>query len=51
MNPSGENKSSVENLFKKVTAPHFETEELSIGPWTSHSMINDPKHLCFVLSR
>jgi 2-polyprenyl-3-methyl-5-hydroxy-6-metoxy-1,4-benzoquinol methylase len=51
MNPSGKNESSVESLFKKVTAPQFETEELSLGPWTSHSLINDPKHLCFVLSR
>jgi cyclopropane fatty-acyl-phospholipid synthase-like methyltransferase len=51
MNPSGKNESSAESLFKKVTVPQFETEELSLGPWTSHSIINDPKHLCFVLSR
>lgn len=26
-------------------------ESLKLGPWTSYSMIHDPKHMCFVLSR
>ena len=29
----------------------FETPELSLGPWTSYSMLHDPRHMCFVLSR
>lgn len=29
----------------------FETQELSIGPWTSWSMIHDARHMAFVLSR
>lgn len=26
-------------------------ESLQLGPWTSYSMMNDPKHMCFVLAR
>lgn len=29
----------------------FNTQELSLGPWSSYSLINDPKHLVFVLAR
>ena len=29
----------------------FDTRELSLGPWTSFSLLNDPKHLVFTLSR
>lgn len=29
----------------------FETEELRVGPWTSWSMMNDARHMAFVLSR
>jgi 2-polyprenyl-3-methyl-5-hydroxy-6-metoxy-1,4-benzoquinol methylase len=30
---------------------HQFNESLKLGPWTSYSMIHDPKHMCFVLSR
>lgn len=29
----------------------FKQGGLKLGPWTSYSMIHDPKHMCFVLSR
>lgn len=29
----------------------FETTELKMGPWTSWSMMNDARHMAFVLSR
>lgn len=37
--------------FNKETEKYFEQENLELGPWTSESMVNDPKHLAFVLSR
>lgn len=45
-----ENKSAKDH-YKEGTGYQFETPELSLGPWTSYSLLNDPKHLCFVLSR
>lgn len=38
-------------LYKKSTNYQFEQAELALGPWTSYSLVNDPKHMCFVLSR
>ncbi len=38
-------------LHIKTTRDQFTTEELKLGPWTSDSLIHDPKHMCFVLSR
>jgi 2-polyprenyl-3-methyl-5-hydroxy-6-metoxy-1,4-benzoquinol methylase len=29
----------------------FQTEEVSLGPWTSLSLLRDPKHMCFSLAR
>jgi 2-polyprenyl-3-methyl-5-hydroxy-6-metoxy-1,4-benzoquinol methylase len=29
----------------------FDTEEITLGPWTSDSLRHDPKHLSFVLAR
>lgn len=42
---------NVKDLFDNETKRYFETEKFTLGPWTSESMINDPKHLAFVLSR
>ncbi len=42
---------SAEKAYKEGTDYQFDTEELKLGPWTSYSLINDPKHMCFVLSR
>lgn len=41
----------VRKLYEEETQYQFDTEEISLGPWTSYSLINDPKHLAFVLSR
>jgi len=45
------NNRSAEKLYKEGTDYQFDTQELKLGPWTSYSLINDPKHMCFVLSR
>jgi 2-polyprenyl-3-methyl-5-hydroxy-6-metoxy-1,4-benzoquinol methylase len=42
---------SAKDHYKEGTDYQFETPELSLGPWTSYSLINDPKHMCFVLAR
>ena len=39
------------DLHIEATNEQFAQEELNIGPWTSYSYINDPKHMSFVLSR
>lgn len=39
------------NLHLEATHDQFAEEEIRLGPWTSHSLINDPKHMAFVLSR
>ena len=42
---------SAQKAYKEGTDYQFDTQELRLGPWTSYSLINDPKHMCFVLSR
>lgn len=42
---------SARKAYGEGTDYQFNTPELSLGPWTSYSMIHDPKHMCFVLSR
>ena len=44
-------KKSAKKAYKAGTEYQFDTQELKLGPWTSYSLINDPKHMCFVLSR
>jgi len=39
------------DLYQEGTDYQFDCESLQLGPWTSYSLINDPKHLTFVLSR
>ena len=41
----------AKTAYKIGTDPQFETPELTLGPWTSHSLLNDPKRLSFVLAR
>jgi len=41
----------AKKAYRKGTEYQFNTPELKLGPWTSYSLINDPKHMCFVLSR
>lgn len=38
-------------LHCKATVDQFETQEIPLGPWSSYSLMHDPKHFCFVLSR
>lgn len=42
---------SAKKAYKEGTEYQFNTRELKLGPWTSYSLINDPKHMCFILSR
>ncbi len=44
-------KITQKEAYKKGTDYQFDTESILLGPWTSFSLLNDPKHLCFVLSR
>lgn len=37
--------------FDAATSYQFATESISLGPWTSYSLITDPKHMVFVLAR
>jgi len=39
------------NLHIEATVDQFKTTEIHLGPWTSYSLIHDPKHMAFVLSR
>ena len=39
------------NLHIEATIDQFKTPEVSLGPWTSYSLMHDPKHMAFVLSR
>jgi 2-polyprenyl-3-methyl-5-hydroxy-6-metoxy-1,4-benzoquinol methylase len=41
----------AEEAYHLGTQTAFQTHEMSLGPWTSHSVLTDPKHLAFVLSR
>jgi 2-polyprenyl-3-methyl-5-hydroxy-6-metoxy-1,4-benzoquinol methylase len=43
-------KLSQAEAFALGTGPQF-IESLRLGPWTSYSLLHDPKHMCFVLSR
>lgn len=38
-------------LFEEATEYQFASERITLGPWTSYSVLTDPKHLVFVLSR
>jgi 2-polyprenyl-3-methyl-5-hydroxy-6-metoxy-1,4-benzoquinol methylase len=38
-------------LHSEATKDQFAADELHLGPWTSYSFINDPRHTLFVLSR
>lgn len=44
-------KLSQNKAFELASSYQFATETLSLGPWTSYSLLEDPKHMCFVLAR
>lgn len=37
--------------FEIATTEQFATPKIELGPWTSYSMLEDPKHMSFVLAR
>ena len=39
------------DAYHAGTAEQFLQEELLLGPWTSYSLVHDPKHMAFVLAR
>jgi protein-L-isoaspartate O-methyltransferase len=41
----------VADLYRETVEPFFDTPEIALGPWTSYSVMYDPKHVAFVLSR
>lgn len=45
------NRKSAKKAYREGTDYQFKTQEFNLGPWTSYSLINDPKHMCFVLDR
>jgi len=42
---------SAKDAYAEGTEYQFDTQELSLGPWTSYSVLHDPKHLVFTLAR
>lgn len=42
---------AAEDAYREGTDYQFEQQELSLGPWTSYSLVHDPKHMAFVLAR
>jgi 2-polyprenyl-3-methyl-5-hydroxy-6-metoxy-1,4-benzoquinol methylase len=44
-------KLSQKEAFAMASSYQFDTESVLLGPWASYSLLNDPKHMCFVLAR
>ncbi len=44
-------KRSAEEAHREAIELQLKGEPVSLGPYSSHSLRTDPKHLCFVLSR
>jgi 2-polyprenyl-3-methyl-5-hydroxy-6-metoxy-1,4-benzoquinol methylase len=42
---------AAEKAYREGTDFQFEAKEICLGPWTSHSLRYDPKHLVFTLAR
>ena len=42
---------SAEEAYREGTDYQFDQPELALGPWTSYSLVHDPKHMAFVLAR
>lgn len=45
------NRKSAKKAYREGTDYQFKTPEFKLGPWTSYSLISDPKHMSFVLAR
>lgn len=37
--------------FEIASSYQFDTPKIELGPWTSYSLLEDPKHMSFVLAR
>ena len=37
--------------FEIASSYQFDTEKIELGPWTSYSLLTDPRHMSFVLAR
>lgn len=48
---SQKSEQSAWDLHLQAAAPQFACPEVSLGPWTSYSLMHDPKHMAFVLAR
>jgi 2-polyprenyl-3-methyl-5-hydroxy-6-metoxy-1,4-benzoquinol methylase len=44
-------KLSQKEAFEIASSYQFDTQKIELGPWTSYSLLNDPKHMAFVLAR
>ena len=44
-------KKSAEEAHRNAVLAQTQNERISLGPYASHSLRTDPKHMCFVLSR
>lgn len=42
---------SQQEAFDIATEYQFASEIITLGPWTSYSLLHDPKHMSFVLAR
>src|SRR4051794_26970496 len=41
----------IKQAYAAAAGMLFANEEIPLGPWSSYSLVHDPKHMCFVLSR
>lgn len=44
-------KLTQKEAFEYASSYQFDTKKIEMGPWTSYSLLNDPRHMCFVLAR
>src|SRR5205814_143360 len=42
---------SVQEMYTRTAEILFAADEIPLGPWTSYSLMHDPKHMSCVLSR
>jgi 2-polyprenyl-3-methyl-5-hydroxy-6-metoxy-1,4-benzoquinol methylase len=42
---------TAKKAYSEGTNEQFDAAEMRLGPWTSYSLVHDPKHLGFVLAR
>ena len=45
------NKLTQKEAFEIASSYQFDTKKIELGPWTSYSLLNDPRHMSFVLAR